>query len=307
MLRMRMSATVSVNGRITSDRDAVISVFDHGFLYGEGIYETLRTYHGRVFLYDRHMKRMRNSARMMVLTLPFTDDELAARIRDTVAAATLDGAEAYIRVLVTRGIGDLTYDPEATPKPSVVIIVKPQVDPAPEAYEHGVRTVIVDVVRNHPGTVNPMIKSNNLMNSALAMQEALRRGAFEGIMRNYRGELTECTTSNLFIVRNGAALTPPLTSGLLPGTRRDFIFDVGKDVGVEVREEVLRDEDLFSADEAFLTSTTREAVPIVTVDDRTIGTGTPGPVTKRLLEGFRRRAHANASTGGQEQNRLRSP
>ena len=304
---MRMSATVSVNGRITSDRDAVISVFDHGFLYGEGIYETLRTYHGRVFLYDRHMKRMRNSARMMVLTLPFTDDELAARIRDTVAAATLDGAEAYIRVLVTRGIGDLTYDPEATPKPSVVIIVKPQVDPAPEAYEHGVRTVIVDVVRNHPGTVNPMIKSNNLMNSALAMQEALRRGAFEGIMRNYRGELTECTTSNLFIVRNGAALTPPLTSGLLPGTRRDFIFDVGKDVGVEVREEVLRDEDLFSADEAFLTSTTREAVPIVTVDDRTIGTGTPGPVTKRLLEGFRRRAHANASTGGQEQNRLRSP
>ena len=288
-----MSATVSVNGRITSDRDAVISVFDHGFLYGEGIYETMRTYHGRVFLYDRHMRRLRNSARMIVLEPPFTDDQLAAQIRDTVAAARLGGAEAYIRVLVTRGIGDLTYDLEATPKPSVIIIVKPQVDPSPETYEKGVRAVIVDIVRNHPGTVNPMIKSNNLMNTALAMQQALRRGAFEGIMRNYLGELTECTTSNLFIVRNGAALTPPLTSGLLPGTRRDFIFDVGRDVGVEVREEVLRDEDLFSADEAFLTSTTREAVPIVTVDDRTIGNGKPGPVTKKLLEGFRRRAHAS--------------
>ena len=288
-----MSATVSVNGRITSDRDAVISVFDHGFLYGEGIYETLRTYHGRVFLYDRHMRRLRNSARMIVLEPPFSDDQLAAQIRETVAAASLGGAEAYIRVLVTRGIGDLTYDLEATPKPSVIIIVKPQVDPSPETYEKGVPAVIVDIVRNHPGTVNPMIKSNNLMNTALAMQQALRRGAFEGIMRNYLGELTECTTSNLFIVRNGAALTPPLTSGLLPGTRRDFIFDVGRDVGVEVREEVLRDEDLFSADEAFLTSTTREAVPIVTVDDRTIGNGKPGPVTKKFLEGFRRRAHAS--------------
>ncbi len=302
-----MSATVNVNGRITSDRDAVISVFDHGFLYGEGIYETLRTYHGRVFLYDRHMKRLRNSARMIVLELPFTDEELAGQIRDTVAASTLGGAEAYIRVLVTRGIGDLTYDPGATPKPSVIIIVEPQVDPPPEAYEKGVSAAIVDIVRNHPGTVYPMIKSNNLMNSALAMQQALRRGAFEGIMRNYRGDLTECTTSNLLIVRGGVALTPPLTSGLLPGTRRDLIFEVGPDVGVEVREEVLRDEDLFSADEAFLTSTTREALPIVTVDDKTIGNGKPGPVTKKLLEGFRRRAHANVSTGGQEQNRFRSP
>ena len=287
-----MSATVNVNGRISSDRDAVISVFDHGFLYGEGIYETMRTYAGRVFLYDRHLRRLRNSARMIVLDIPFTDDELAAQIRETMAAASLKGAEAYIRVLVTRGVGDLTYDPEATPRPSIVTIVKPHVDPPVEAYEQGVRAVIVDVVRNHPDTVNPMIKSNNLLNSALAMQEAIRRGGFEGIMRNYRGELSECTTSNLFIVRNGAALTPPLSSGLLPGITREFLFDVGKDVGIDVREQVLRDEDLFGADEAFLTSTTREALPIVTVDDTTIGTGKPGPVTKKLLEGFRRRARA---------------
>ena len=290
---MRMSAHVCVNGRISSDRAAVISVFDHGFLYGEGVYETLRTYHGRPFLYDRHMRRLRNSARMIRLEVPFTDADLASQIRDTMAAANLDGAEAYIRVLVTRGIGELTYDPQATPTPSVVIIVKPQVDPPAEVYENGVRVVIVDVVRNHPQTVNPMIKSNNLLNSALAAQEAIRKGGFEGVMRNYRGELSECTTANFFIVKNGAALTPPLESGLLPGITREFLFEIGKDVAVDVREQVLRDEDLYGADEAFLTSTTREAVPIVKVDDRTIGSGRPGPITRKLLDGFRRRAFAD--------------
>ncbi len=287
-----MSATVNVNGRITGDRDAVISVLDHGFLYGEGIYETMRTYHRRAFLYDRHMRRLRRSAKMINLPLPFTDDQLAAQIRDTQAIATIDG-EAYIRVLVTRGIGDLTYDLKATPDPSIVIIVKPQVDPPPDVYEKGVRVTIVDIVRNHPGSVNPMIKSNNLMNSALAMQEALRSDAFEGVMRNYRGELTECTTSNLFIVKHGVALTPPLDAGLLPGITREFLFDIGKQIGVDVREQILRDDDLFGADEAFLTSTTREAVPIVTVNDRTIGTGKPGPVTWKLLKAFRTLADAS--------------
>jgi branched-chain amino acid aminotransferase len=288
-----MAAMVNVNGRISDEREAVISVFDHGFLYGEGIYETLRTYNGRPFLYDRHVRRLRNSAAMMALEIPFTDDQLASQIRDTTAAAKLDGAEAYIRVLVTRGVGELTYDIKATPTPSVVIIVKPLVEPSEETYEQGVKVALVDVVRNHPASVNPMIKSNNLMNQALAGQEAIRRGAFEGVMRNYRGELTECTTANLFVVREGAALTPPLESGLLPGITREFLFEVGRDVGVDVRETVLRDNDLFSADEAFLTSTTREAVPIVKVDDRTIGNGKPGPITRKLLKGFRDRAFAD--------------
>jgi branched-chain amino acid aminotransferase len=288
-----MAAMVNVNGRISNEREAVISVFDHGFLYGEGIYETLRTYNGRPFLYERHMRRLRNSAGMMALDIPFTDEQLGDQIRDTSAATSLDGLEAYIRVLVTRGVGELTYDIKATPTPSVVIIVKPLPEPPEEWYEDGVRVALVDVVRNHPASVNPMIKSNNLLNQALAGQEAIRRGAFEGVMRNYRGELTECTTANLFVVKNGAALTPPLESGLLPGITREFLFEVGRDEGVPVREQVLRDDDLFSADEAFLTSTTREAVPIVKVDDRTIGTGRPGPVTKKLLKGFRDRARAD--------------
>jgi branched-chain amino acid aminotransferase len=287
-----MSATVNVNGRITPECEAVISVFDHGFLYGEGIYETMRTYHGRPFLFDRHLRRLRRSASMIELGLPFSDEQLAEQMRATQAAAKLDG-EAYIRVLVTRGVGELTYDLKATPNPSIVIIVKPQIDPPPAVYDNGVRVVIVDIVRNHPATVNPMIKSNNLMNSALAMQQALRSNAFEGVMRNYRGELTECTTANLFIVKNKVALTPPIEAGLLPGITRELLFDIGKDVGVEVAEKVLGDDDLFRADEAFLTSTTRELVPIVTVSDRTIGNGRPGPVTWKLLNAFRRAADAS--------------
>lgn len=284
-----MPATVNVNGRISPEAEAVISVFDHGFLYGEGIYETMRTYNNRPFLFDRHMRRLRNSARMIALDLPFTDGELAMQITETRDVADVQG-EAYIRVLVTRGIGELTYDPHATPTPSIVIIVKPQVDPPPEAYERGVRVVIVDVVRNHPDTVNPLIKSNNLLNCALAGQQAIRRGGYEGIMRNYRGELTECTTANLFVVQDGTALTPPLECGLLSGITREFLFEVGTEAGIAVREQVLRDEDLFRADEAFLTSTTRELLPIVNVDDRTIGSGSPGPTTKQLLESFRKHA-----------------
>ena len=287
-----MAATVNVNGRISSERDAAISVFDHGFLYGEGIYETLRTYNGRPFLYDRHLRRLRRSAEMIVLDLPFSNDDLAARIRQTTAAAGFDG-EAYIRVLVTRGIGELTYDPRATPSPSVVVIVKPHVDPPAEAFEKGVKVCLSPIMRNHPQSVNPMIKSNNLLNNALAMQEALRRGGTEAIMRNYRGELTECTQSNLFVVKNGVAQTPPLEAGLLPGITREFIFEVGADVGVQVRDQVLRDEDVFGADECFLTSTTKEIVPITQVDDRKVGSGVPGPITKRLLEGFRKRAWAD--------------
>lgn len=284
-----MAATVNVNGRISAEHEASVSVFDHGFLYGEGIYETLRTYDGRLFLYDRHMRRLHNSARLIDLTLPFSDDELAAHIRDTIATAKLEGVETYVRVLVTRGTGDLTYDLKATPIASWVIIVKPLPSPPAEVYEHGVKVVLVDIVRNHPESVNPVIKSNNLMNQALASQQALKRGGFEAVMRNYRDELTECATSNLFLVKNGTVLTPSIECGLLLGITREFVIEVGRDAGVDVREQILRDEDLFAADEAFLTSTTRELVPIVAVDDREIGDGKPGGVTLKLLRTFRDR------------------
>ena len=290
-----MAATVNVNGRVFDQEHAVVSVFDHGFLYGEGVYETLRTYNGQPFLFDRHMRRLRKSAEMLTLAVPITNTEIEARFRETVRAAGLGDSpsrEAYIRILVTRGVGELSYDPAACPTPSIVVIVKPHVAPPAEVFERGVKVALVEIVRNHPGSVSPLIKSNNLLNNALAMQEAFRRGGFEGVMRNYRGELAECTQSNLFIVKSGAALTPPIDAGLLPGITREFLFEIGGEAAIPVREAVLKDADLLGADEAFLTSSTREVVPIVQVDDRRIGAGIPGPITRRLLDGFRRQAQA---------------
>jgi branched-chain amino acid aminotransferase len=287
-----MSATVNVNGRMFDQEHAVISVFDHGFLYGEGVYETLRTYSGELFLFDRHMRRLRVSASMLALAVPLSDEEIAGRFRETMAGGGLGpgGPEAYLRILITRGIGELTYDPIACPAPSIVVIAKPHVELPEDTYLRGVKVALVDIVRNHPGSVNPIIKSNNLLNNALAMQEAVRRGAFEGVMRNYRGELAECTTANLFVVRNGVALTPPIDAGLLAGITREFVLEIGASAGIAVREAVLKDADLLDADEAFLTSTTREIVPIVQVDDRVIGTGRPGPMTRALLAVFRQNA-----------------
>jgi branched-chain amino acid aminotransferase len=260
-----MAAIVNVNGHISGEREAVVPVLDHGFLYGEGVYETLRTYNERPFLLDRHLRRLRTSAEMINLRVPLSDDQFDARIAETARAAAARvapaGTEWYIRILLTRGVGELTYDPAACPTPSVVIIVKPFEPPKAEAYEQGVTVALVSTIRNHPGAVNPLIKSNNLLNNALAMHEALKRGAFEGIMRNYRGELSECTMSNLFVVTNGQVLTPPLEAGLLAGITRELVFELGTDEGVPVRDAVLRDQDLFDADEVFLTSTTRELLP----------------------------------------------
>ena len=300
-----MGAFVNVNGRISDSEHAAISVFDHGFLYGEGVYETLRTYNGEPFLFDRHMQRLRNSAAMIMLDVPFSDEEFFERTAATMKAAGLGRRsstalgmgrgnavdEAYIRVLLTRGIGELTYDPAATPDPSVVIIVKPLPVPAAHDFENGVKVCMVDIIRNHPRSVNPKIKSNNLLNNALCMQEAMRKGGVEGVFRNYRGELSECSQSNLFIVTNGVVRTPALEAGLLAGITRAYVFEIGAAAGVKVEEASLKDEDLFGADEAFFTSTTKELMPIVQVDDRKIGAGVPGPITKKLLGEFRRKAN----------------
>lgn len=286
---MPIRGAVYVNGTIVPARDAVIPVYDHGFLYGEGVYETLRTYNRVPFLYDRHVRRLRASAQRVNLEVPFDDGALAERIEDTVAAAG-DLREAYIRVLLTRGVGELTYDLAATPAPSLVIIVKPLEEPPARVTEQGIRISLVPMLRNHPGSVNPVIKSNNLLNNALAMQEANKRSGEEGLMCNYRGELSECSQANFFMVRAGAALTPPSAAGLLEGITRAYLFEVGGKAGIEVREETLFPKDLETADEAFITSTTREISPVVQIDDRIIGTGKPGPVTRRLLDGYRARA-----------------
>ncbi|MAM83842.1 MAG: aminotransferase [Acidobacteria bacterium] len=285
---------VNVNGTITEGAKASVSVFDRGFLFGEGVYETIRTYNRRPFLFDRHMARLRTSAARIDLTCPLSNEVIQARIDATIEAGFSVG-DAYIRMLLTRGVGDISYDPKACSIPSFVIIAKPH-SPVPLTLQtDGVMISLVSVVRNHPGSVDPAIKSNNLLNNALAMQQAFKEGTYEALMRNYRGDLTECSQSNFFIVRDGAALTPPLAAGLLEGVTRNFVFEIGTEIGLSVREATLRDGDLRTADEAFLTSTTREIVPIVRVGQVTIGAGSPGPVTQRLLAGLRRKADALTS------------
>lgn len=288
-------ATVNVNGRITDAASAVVSVFDHGFLFGEGVYETLRTYNSQPFLLERHFRRFRASAQAISLPVPLDDAAFRTRIDKTVAAAKISG-ERYIRLLLTRGVGELSYDPASCETASLIIIVKAHTECPPEVRTRGVAITISSVLRNHPRAINPLIKSNNLLNNALAMQEALRRGAAEALMRNYRGEIAECAQANFFIVRNGTALTPPLEAGLLEGVTRNFVFEVGNEAGIPVREAVLADADLDGADEMFLTSTTREIFPITRIDSRELGSGMAGPVTLALSEAFRRKADALTRT-----------
>jgi branched-chain amino acid aminotransferase len=286
-----ITAALNINGRVTDAQHAGISPLDHGFLFGYGVYETLRTYDKVPFLYDRHMKRLRGSAAGIYVPVPVDDAEMLRRIKETMAAVPGLG-EAYIRILLTRGTGDFSYDPKATPEPTLVIIVKDFPEPAPEKFEKGVRVSFVSVMRNHPSTVNPRIKSNNLLNNALAMQEALQKGSEEALLKNHLGEIAECSQSNVFIVRGGRALTPPLDAGLLAGITREFVFEVGREAGIPVAEATIREEDVLRADEAFITGTTREVTPVVAVDDHAIGSGRPGPITKALLATFRKMARS---------------
>ena len=296
-----MAAVAYVNGRIAGQHEASVSVFDHGFLFGEGVYEVMRTYGGEPFLLDRHFARLRTSASMIALSPGKTDGELEQAVGETIAAykagpgAGDPSRELYVRMLLTRGVGDMSYNPASSPAPTLVIIVKPLVPPPASAYTDGVRVALVSVVRNHPQSVSPLIKSNCLLNNALAMQEAMRLGAFEAILRNYLGEIVECSQSNIFVVKDGVAITPRLDAGLLAGITRAFIHEVAHEAGVSLVDAVLHDDDVVGADEVFLTSTTREVVPIVQVNDRTIGNGRPGPVTKRLLEVYRSRAWQQAA------------
>jgi branched-chain amino acid aminotransferase len=216
---------------------------------------------------------------------------LRREVEATMAAHGATG-EAYIRILLTRGVGELTYRPSACPTPTLIVIVKTFVPQDDAVYDRGVNVALVGVRRNHVDSVSPMIKSNNLLNNALAMQEAFTRGADEALMQNVDGRLVECAQSNFFLIRAGQILTPPLADGLLPGITRAFVMAIARDEGVDCREASLTPADLLDADEAFLTGTTREITPIVSVDGTAIGAGQPGPITRALLDAFRARVRA---------------
>jgi branched-chain amino acid aminotransferase len=284
-----MQGVVYVNGVITAADAAVVPVFDHGFLYGEGVYETLRTYRREPFLFAEHMARLRRSAGMIALPVPMTDSEMAAEIRKTIEACPPSGGEddLYIRILLTRGVGELTYNPKATPKPTLVIITKPLPGFPAANYTDGIRVALVGVRRNHPDALNPQIKSNNLLNNAMAMQEALRTGADEALMRNHDGFVVECSQCNFFIVTGGVVKTPPLGDGLLPGITREFVIRLARDSGLTVEETAILPVEAQGADEAFVTGTTREITPVTKIDAANVANGTPGPVTRKLMAAFR--------------------
>jgi branched-chain amino acid aminotransferase len=279
------SIFASIDGRIHPAAEAKVSVLDNGFAFGDSVYETLRTYGGRPLLLGRHLERLRASARRLAIEIPVDDGELRARLGALLAHSRLE--DAYIRLIVSRGVGEISYDFARVHGPTIVMVVKPFAAYEPAHYAQGVDLALVSVRRNPPEALDPAIKSCNLLNNILAIREAQARGAFEAVLLNGRGHVAECAASNLFIVRGGRAVTPPLSDGILPGITRAAVLEVAREIGVEAGEESFAPPDLLAADEAFITSSLKEVTPVRAIDGRPIGTVRPGPVTQRLLEAFR--------------------
>jgi branched-chain amino acid aminotransferase len=278
------SRKVYIAGQLVPKEDATISVFDHGLLYGDGVFEGLRAYSGKVFRLREHVQRLWDSAKAIWLTIPMSQDEMCKAINDTVRANGID--DGYIRVVVTRGAGTLGLDPNRCSNPQVIIIADAiSLYPA-ELYEKGLEIVTVSVMRNHPAACSPRIKSLNYLNNILAKIEGLQAGCIEALMLNHKGEVAECTGDNIFLVRKGVLYTPPIDAGILEGVTRDAVIELAEKAGIEVREIPLTKHDVYIADEVFLTGTAAEVVPVVKVDSRTIGTGKPGPMTLDLNKRF---------------------
>ncbi|HUS46014.1 MAG TPA: branched-chain-amino-acid transaminase [Phycisphaerae bacterium] len=282
-----MGRKVWLNGRLVSPEEAKISVFDHALLYGDGVFEGIRSYGGRLFRLEEHVRRLFDSANGIRLAIPLTPEEMGKAITETLEANGLK--DAYVRVVVTRGVGTLGLDPNRCKDSAVFIIVDKITLYPPELYENGLEVITAATMRNHPNAVNPRIKSLNYLNNILAKIEAIDAGTLEAVMLNHQGFVAECTGDNVFIVRDDRLFTPPIAAGILKGITRDEIIAIAAELGIEVREENLTRYDLYVADECFLTGTAAEVVSVVRIDKRTIGSGKPGPVSRRLADEFHRR------------------
>jgi len=280
-----MGFFASVNGQVVPAEEARVSVLDNGFTFGDSAYETIRTYGGRPFEWERHLRRLRASAARLGFEIPVSNEELLKRLDAVLTRAA--NPESYIRLIVTRGVGDISYHFERVEGPTVVMVVKPHLPYPDWHYAQGIDVALVDVRRNHPRALDPAIKSSNLLNNVLAVREAQSRGAEEALLLNQEGRLAEGASTNVFLVRGGALRTPPLSAGILAGITREVVLELAAGLGLPAREEVLGAEDLRDAEEAFLTSSTREVVPIRRVDGRPVGEGRPGPVTRRVVDAFR--------------------
>ncbi len=280
-----MAFFASVNGEIAPADQARVSVLDNGFTFGDGVYETLRTYGGRPFHLDRHLDRLRASARMLEIAIPAGDDALAADLDRLLERAA--NPESYIRIIVSRGVGEISYRFDRIKGPTIVMAARAYEPFAEAQYRDGVPVIISSVRRNSPQALDPAMKCCNLINNILAVREAQAKKAAEPLMLNERGDVAEGASANVFIVSKGALVTPPLDAGILPGVTRALVLELAPTLEIEAREQPIPVRTLLGADEAFITSTLKEAMPIATVDERPIGSGRPGPVTMRILDAYR--------------------
>jgi branched-chain amino acid aminotransferase len=280
-----MTPKVYINGKLYDKADAKISVYDHGLLYGDGIFEGIRVYEGKVFRLREHIDRLYESARAIKLEIPMSREQMIEAVTGTVEA-NRGLSPGYIRLVVTRGAGYLGLDPRKATNPQIIIIVESITLYPPELYENGLAIVTVSTIRNHPNALNPRIKSLNYLNNILAQIEAVEAGCFEALMLNHKGEVAECTGDNIFVVKRGTLKTPPPDAGILEGITRRAVIDLAEETGLAVRETVLTRHDVYTADECFLTGTAAEVVPVVKCDGRVIGAGKPGPITRQLRERF---------------------
>ncbi|MEK6248073.1 MAG: branched-chain-amino-acid transaminase [Planctomycetales bacterium] len=279
-----MSLKVYINGTLYDKEDARISVYDHGLLYGDGVFEGIRSYNGKPFRLDQHLQRFWAGARAISLVIPMSQDEVVDAIVETLQANQIK--DGYIRLIVTRGAGTLGLDPDKTSDPQVIVITDHIAMYPEEYYSKGLEIITAKTIRNHPQALSPHIKSLNYLNNILAKIEGLEAGCVEALMLNHKSEVAECTGDNIFLVRGGQLVTPPYEAGILEGITRGAVFELAQQAGIPVSEETLTTQDVYAADECFLTGTAAEVVPVVTVDGHSIGDGQPGPITQHQIQRF---------------------
>jgi branched-chain amino acid aminotransferase len=279
-----MPLQIYIAGKLYDKEDAKISVYDHGLLYGDGVFEGMRSYSGKVFRLAEHLDRLWDSAQAIWLTIPMTKDEMAKAVYDTLRVNGIE--DGYIRLVVTRGAGSLGLDPNRTSHPQVIIITDHIALYPREFYEKGLELVTASTMRNHPAALSPRIKSLNYLNNILAKIEGLKAGCVEALMLNHKGEVAECTGDNIFLIAKGELLTPPIDAGILEGITRNAVMEIAREAGIVTREISLTRYDVYVADECFLTGSAAEVIPVVKVDNRLIGAGVPGPITQDLIRRF---------------------
>ncbi len=279
-----MAGQVSINGKLVPAAEATVSVFDHGLLYGDGVFEGMRIYSGKVFRLKEHIERLYESARAICLEIPIDLEQMIAATNETVAANDLQ--DGYVRLIVTRGAGTLGLGPDRCDNPQVIIIADTISLYPQEYYEKGLDIITSSVIRNHPAALSPRIKSLNYLNNIMAKLEGMQAGCVEALMLNHKGEVAECTGDNIFVVKKGELYTPPLEAGILAGITRDVVLELATEAGIPTHETPMTKHDIYVADECFLTGSAAEVISVVKLDNRPIGDGKPGKMTKSLKLAF---------------------